>query len=465
VGKVINNTFWILSASAFNKASSIILVLVLSRYLGAADFGRFSFAFFYVTLFSAIAEAGITPVLIRRLKTEPGLSGEIFLKGIIMGLSSTLLTVAILVLCAFAFGFDGGMTTLIIIAALGLFISFRDTTFRWFLEVPFRAGLRMRVPALLGMGSELLGLLGVMSAVWLGKGVEAVLAIYVLSNLPGFALLAVMSRQQARPCRGSKVSFGSVLKEAFPIGTANTINTAYLMLGPLALYFFGSMEDMGYYALAFRITTSVRIIPEALMHSVFPLIAASRGAQQAVLFSRSFGAVSLIALPLAIGTMAAADPIAVILGGAGFAPSGGAIKVLIWATAFAFLNTCARFTFNAVELGRLNLVSSVGMLAVSAGIAFTLIPAWGLAGAPWSLAAAEGFGLLVNIVLLSHKGLDLPIGFITRCMAAAGCMLACVYFFPNALLQVVLGLAAYGTAASLMTGLRPAEILRQITGR
>src|SRR3989304_4545137 len=111
VGKVITHPFWILSASAFNKASSIILVLVLSRYLGAADFGRFSFAFFYVTLFSAIAEVGITTVLIRRLRTEPGLSGEIFLKGVIMGLSSTLLAVALLVACAFAF-FDAGMTTL-----------------------------------------------------------------------------------------------------------------------------------------------------------------------------------------------------------------------------------------------------------------------------------------------------------------------------------------------------------------
>lgn len=421
MGKVINNTFWILSASAFNKVSSIMLVFVLSRYLGAGDFGRFSFAFFYITLFSAAAELGMTPVLIRRLKTEPGLSGEIFLKGLVMGLSSTIITVALLLACAFAFGFDGGMTTLMAIAALGLFISFRDMTFRWFLEVPFRAGLKMQVPAMLGMGSELLGLLCVMAAVSLGMGVDAVLAAYVLSNLPGFMILAIMSWRAARPRWGKGVSWGSIIKEALPVGTSNMINTAYLMLGPMALYFFGSMEEMGCYALAFRITTSLRIIPEALMHSVFPLLAASR-AQASALFSRSFGAVSLMALPLALGVTTAADPIAIVLGGSSFAPSGGAIKVLIWATAFAFLNTCARFTFNAVELGRLNLLSSAVMLALSAALAFTLIPLWGLSGAAWSLTAAEGLGLVVNIVLLIQRGL-------------------------------------------MMTGIRPVEVFRQMTGR
>jgi len=466
VGKVINNTFWILSASAFNKLSSIILVAVLSRYLGAADFGRFSFAFFYVALFSAIAELGMTPVLIRLLRTEPGLSGEIFLKGALMGLSATLFAAGLAVASAFALGFDGEMTTLVMIASLGLLISFRDVTFRWFLEVPFRAGLRMRLPALLGMGSEMLGLLGVAAAVALGKGLETVLALYVLANLPGFAFLAAASWQQARPCWGRNVPLRSILKEAFPIGASNTINTAYLMLGPLAIYLFGSMEEMGYYALAFRITTSLRIIPEALMHSVYPLLAASSGARQAsVLFSRSFGAVSLMALPLALGTMAVAGPVALILGGAGFAPAAEAIKVLIWATAFAFINTCSRFTFNAVELGRLNLISSTGMLMVSAGLSFTLIPLWGLAGAAWSLAAAEGFGLIVNILLLTRRGLALPIGFVSRCIVAAACMLACIYLFPNAVLQVVMGLAVYGAAASLMTGIRPVEIIRQMTGR
>ncbi len=466
MGRVINNTFWILSASAFNKLSSIALIILLSRYLGAADFGSFSFAFFYVALFSAIAEFGITPALIRRLKIEPSLSGEIFLKGAIMGLGATSLAAALAIGSALASGFEGGMTALIAIASLGLLISFRDMTFRWFLEVPFRAGLRMRLPAVIGMGSEMLGLICVALSVASGKGVETVLAVYVLSNLPGFVFLAVCSWKKARPCWGNSVSCRSILKEALPMGASNAVTTAYLMLGPLALYLFGSMEEIGYYALAFRVTTSLRIIPEALMHSVFPLLAAARGTNVgAFIFSRSFGAVSLAALPMALGITAAAGTIASVLGGEGFAPSAGAIKVLIWATAFAFLNTCSRFTFNALELGRYNLFASIGMLAVSAALSFTLIPVWGLHGAAWALAAAEGFGLIVNILLLTKTGLALPIGFVSKCAAAAACMVVFMYTVPNAFLQVAIGLVVYGAAASLMTGIGPIEIFRHMTGR
>ena len=445
MGNVLSNTAWILSASAFNKVSSIALVFILSRYLGAADF-----AFFYITLFSSIAEMGLTPVLIRRIRAGEGQPGEMFAKGVFLGLCSSLAAIGLAVAGAFFLGFAEDVRLLIVIASLGLLVSFRDVTFRWFLEVPFRAWLKMRVPALLGMASELMGLVAVLAAVYLGKGVEVILAVYVLSNVPAFMLLALLSFREAGAGRAVTFSPFSILKEAFPIGLSNTLNTFYLISGSIVLYFYGTIESMGYFAIAFRLTTSLRIIPEALMNSVFPALASAREDLRQGIFSRSFGMLTLVAMPLALATAAAADEIAVFFGGSDFAPAGGAIEVLIWATAFAFLNTCARSTFNAVSLGGSNLSVSSAMGALSIALSFALIPAWGLTGAAWSLAITEAAGFALNVMVLSRQGLRLPFGLLARYGAAGLCMLACVLWLPNMFLQVLVGVAAYGGAAALL---------------
>ena len=159
---------------------------------------------------------------------------------------------------------------------------------------------------------------------------------------------------------------------------------------------------------------------------------------------------TLVAMPLALATAAAADEIAVFFGGSDFAPAGGAIEVLIWATAFAFLNTCARSTFNAVSLGGSNLSVSSAMGALSIALSFALIPAWGLTGAAWSLAITEAAGFALNVMVLSRQGLRLPFGLLARYGAAGLCMLACVLWLPNMFLQVLVGVAAYGGAAALL---------------
>ncbi len=454
--RVFKNTFWMLLPSAFNKASSVLLVIVLARHLGAAGFGSFSFAFFHIVFFSAVSEAGLTTVMIRRMKAEPEKAGDIYRKGLKLGVVSTLAAVSAAIGSGAALGFENDTLLLIALASLGLIVSFRDVAFRWFLEAPFRASLRMRASAVLGMASEGLGLLSVWAAVYIGAGVEAITAAYVLSNLPGFVLLAALSYRAAPAPGVEKASYTVILKEALPIGLSNALNNFYLMLGSLVLFLYGSIEAIGYYALAFRLTTSLRIIPEALMHSFFPLMASRSGREGAgMYFRRSLGIMAFMALPLALETAALSHEITLFLGGASFSPASEALSVLVWATALYFFNACSRSALNAAALGGRNLAVSSVMAAASVALSFALIPERGLSGAAWSLVLAEGAGLAAYSAVLGRVGFALPLGFIGKCLLASACMLGCMSLFDGPFIKLSSGLAAYFAASAIVTGTGP----------
>lgn len=462
--KVLTNTFWILFGSAFNKLSSIILLFILSRHLGAEGFGKFSFAFFYVALFSSIAELGLTPILIKHVNADPLNAGAVQKKGIAVGMASALSAVLLSWACAYWIGFEPDMLTLVVAASIGLVISFRDVTFRWVLEAPFRARLKMRAPVLLGVVSESVSFALVLAAVYSNAGLAAIAALYVLGNLPGFVALAALSAREIRPA-GSGVSTKGLLREALPIGVSNLLNAFYLLSGSVVLYYYCGPAEVGYFALAFRVTTSLRIIPEAMMHSVYPFMAGSfNGSAKSIqgLFGKAIGFCALVSLPLAFGVMAGSGGIAVLFGGEQFRPSGAAFSILAWATAAAFFNTVLRASFNAAALQRYNMGISLAMAAASMALSLALVPRLGFAGAAYALAFTEAAGLVLCLACAYASGLRFPVGAVFKYFLAAIGMAACIWQLPHLMLQLAVGAVVYAAAGFALGGFREEEILRAL---
>ena len=462
--RVLSNTGWILLGSGFNKVSSIVLLYILSRYLGAEGFGRFSFAFFYATFFSSIAEFGLTPILIKYVNEYPKKAGEVQGKGIIVGLIFTGAAILLAYGGAFMLNYEADIRYLILIASLTLLISFRDVTFRWILEVPFRASLKMAYPALIGILSECLGLASILFIIYKEGSIEAIITVYVLSSLPGFFILLLLSVRFIRPSfRGGSISTYNIIQEAIPIGASNILSIIYLVIGSLILFQFKGAKEVGYYALAFRLTTSLRIIPEAMMHSLFPLLTIAhlnepqRGKS---IFGTAIRYGALAAFPLTIGTMAVAQSVVVLMSGKGFLPAAAALSILIWATFFAFFNTILRFIFNAISLQRYNFWISVSMVISSVILSFLFIPKQGFMGASYALVFSEAIGLLFSLIIARPYELMLPIKIIGKYLIASFVMAVVIWFLPFLAIQIPVGALVYLIVAFVIGGIEKEDILK-----
>ena len=67
IKSVVSNTLSYGTFSALTILATFLLHLVAARYLGVDDFGRFSFAFAFVTLFIPILDPGLYYLLIREI--------------------------------------------------------------------------------------------------------------------------------------------------------------------------------------------------------------------------------------------------------------------------------------------------------------------------------------------------------------------------------------------------------------
>lgn len=467
--RIISNTGWILFGNIFNKVSSIVLLYILSRYLGADGFGQFSFIFFYLMLFNCIAEMGLTPILIKYLHTNTGKASEVQGKGISIGLVFTILAILLAWSGAYILNYESDIRYLIFIASIGLIISFRDVTFRWIIEAPFRANLKMAYPVLLGILSEILGLILILFAIYKSSSIEVIVAVYVLSNLPGFVLLLTSSIRAINPSfHSDSINSYRIIREAFPIGLSNIMTVLYLVAGSLILFHFRGANEVGYYALAFRLITSLRIIPEAMMHSLFPLLAKAHPEepQQAVsIFKTAVRYGAFIAFPLAVGTVIVAPSIVVLMSGDSFKPAATALAILIWATFLAFFNIILRFTFNAISLQKYSLWISVSMILTSVLLSFLLIPKYGFVGASYALVLTEGIGLVLGLFATHHFDFALPFKMIGKYLIASLVMAISIYFLPYLLLQVLVGIVSYVVINFIIGGFEKEELLKLLPTR
>lgn len=467
--RIISNTGWILLGNIVNKASSIVLLYVLSRYLGADGFGKFSFVFFYLMLFSCIAEMGLTPILIKHIHTDANKSSEIQGKGLIIGLVFTVLAIFLAWGGTYILNYESDIRYLIFIAFASLFISFRDVAFRWIIEVPFRANLRMAYPVILGILSEILGLLSVLIAVYKNSSLDVIVAIYVLSNLPGFLILVLLSIKAMKPSFHSKnISAYSIVKEALPIGLSNIMTIVYLVAGSLILFQMRGANEVGYYALSFRLITSLRIIPEAMMHSLFPFLVKAhieKPGQVAAIFKTAMKYGAFIVFPLAVGTVIIAPSVVVLLGGDNFRPAAVSLSILIWATFLAFFNIVFRFTFNAISLQKYSLWISVSMIVTSVLLSLLLIPMYGFIGASYALVFTEGIGLIFSLLAANYFELVFPFKVIVKYLVASLAMAAGIWFLPYLLLQILVGIIIYMAVNFMIGGLEKEEIYKLLPTR
>jgi O-antigen/teichoic acid export membrane protein len=154
-------------------------------------------------------------------------------------------------------------------------------------------------------------------------------------------------------------------------------------------------QEVGYYAVAVRVTEALSMLPEALMLSVFPILAASLHSAPERFrhtYRLSFKYLTTIILPVALAFTLARHELVALVFGASYAGGATALAILAWGMFFGYTGAVYLNLFIVHSLHRLMLVVSLVALTVNIGLNLWLIPRYGAAGA----AAATVFSNIVG---------------------------------------------------------------------
>ena len=378
------------------KALAFFYFLMLARMIGAESTGAYFLALSITTMFSVLTDFGLQPVLIREVAKERE-DWQALVRNTL-----SLKTIFVIISCALVIGFvrfmgyDPLVRSLVYVAlgvmaldavSLTMFGLLRGRQILFYESIGMFAGQFITV--VFGVAVLLLQA----PIVWL---IAALLFGSLFNAVFSSAMVAKHAHGEKLFCMAWSWPFvRRLLKTALPFALAGIFVKIYSYVDTLAIsYFFGS-EDVGIYAVAYKLTYAFQFLPLAFVAALYPAFSdlVQRGdSELSRIFRQAMFYMMFLATPIVFGIWAVAEPLIAISVGSEFSASAPILSTLVFVLLFIFLDFPIGSLLNAADRQTLK-TTLMGLTMVINVIAnFILIPRMGALGA--AIAANISFAFL-----------------------------------------------------------------------
>ncbi len=384
----------VLSASSQTLGNLVVALIavgilrITTHRLGPANYGLFALVITYVTLFSLLADLGITAMTTRELAREGADRASIV--SIAMSSRVVLSILAIPV----------------IIGSADLLYPHQDTLFRWSIAVMssdvlfstlqaiaatvFTARVRGDIVAAFNLTNRILYLVGVVAVAALHGSYFGYVCAYVGADLVIAVVFCVAARRSVVfGWRGDLSAWWRTLASALPLGAIQLIGNVYSWIDSILLSVLRSSTDLGYYSVAFNVVNVLGSVPSFLMTALVPSLVNADGDERARLVNRAVYVLFCLAAPLAVGGIVLRTDIILVLAGRRFLAASTPLAVLAVTLPVSFLQTAFGYTSVAIDRYRPLLAVGLGTLALNVAANLVLIPRFGPTGAASALLGSE----------------------------------------------------------------------------
>ena len=398
------NTFYLTSAAIGQKIIAFVYFLFLARIMQPESTGVYFLSVSLVTIFSVIADFGVTPVIIREIAKYPEKVRRLVREALGTKIPFILIAMISAVITSIILGYDPLIVQLVIIASVVLAL---DS-----IHLLFYGALR----GVQKLQYESLGIfVGQLSTAALGGLVlwlNPSLHLLILALMLGSSVNVLVSSRKVIKEFGRKTLVPvfslkrtkTLLKIALPFALAAIFVKVYSYIDSIFISKFLGTLELGLYSVAYKFTYAFQFLPLAFTAALYPGLSANVAHDQSALkqmLMRGMWYMMILATPIVLGLWVIA-PEAVLLAGESYASSAPVLRVLIFVLIPIFLdfpigsllNAANRQTTKTAIMG-ITMVLNVILNAV-------LIPQHGLMGAAIAGIASFTFLFLAGLYFV-HK--------------------------------------------------------------
>jgi O-antigen/teichoic acid export membrane protein len=471
-GRVVRGGVLRVTAFGVVNVLGVVSSVVLLRYLGVSDFGRYGTVIALVSIATGLADAGLNMTGSRELALLPLGDDRRRLLGALLGARLLLLLAAVLAALAFALlaGYDSAVVVGTALAGAGAVLVGMQSTLTLPLVVQLQNGL-LSINEVLKQVILVAGVLALAAAgaaltpffaVQLAVGVGALLAVPFLVDRGQLAWPS-LSREDLR-----HLAFA-----ALPVALAAIITAFYIRALIVLASLLTSEYETGLFVTSSRVIEMIGGLALLIMGVILPVASVAarddRGRLRYVLEHTTKLALVVGGL-LALTMVVAARPIVVLLGGEDFADAAPVLRIQAPVVLTIFL-VYAWITFLIADVRRRALVQCmlVGTSALFA-TGIILIAQFDAEGAAVAAVAADVVLAAVTLRAVRHAGdgeVGIERGYLARYAAAlaagGGSALAVLAVAPAVVAAVAA--AAMFSGAALALRIVPSELTALLPGR
>ncbi len=473
---------------AVGKILGLVLAILAAgitlRYLKDEGNGFYTTVTAFLQMFGIAIDLGLYIILIKKLadvsdaQSQAGKRPESRVVNVIFTLR-VLTAVVVLGLApfiAFVIGrYNDNYSTEVVLAIAATTLFYFFLSMNQLLSAIFQKFLQTQWVAIGELVGKLTQFLLTVLVVWLGGSVFWVLMVLVASSGVNFFINLLASRKFMRlqfAWDGALVR--SVLKEAWPIALSIICTLIYFKGDTFVMTFFENKQVVGQYGAPYKILEVLVTFPAMFAGLVLPILTQAWNTNDRerfqALFQRSFGAISMIAIPLLFGVQVLAPQIMTLIAGSDFASDAAgmqrvvnSLRILILATTAIYFGTL--FGYLVVALNKQKtMLFGYAFVALTAMCGYLIfIPRFSVYGAAWVTVYSETMIVLIGltIILLTTR---IKLSFYAPLAALASAVimyLALRFLLPFSsvwhnlpdTLEAFITIVVYGTFGALIYGI------------
>lgn len=268
---ILRNSSLLIVAQGCSSVIGMVLLVLLPRFLGDAEFGRLHLALSMTMMVGVAVEFGLTQVLARTIARDSRLArpyltsavriiailGAVFYVGLLGGLRLS--------------GYHGGILQLV--AILGLVMV--AEALAQALSAVFQAHERMLAPAAARVTANLFTLAVLAPLLARGHGAVTVAVVMVLAGVLRVALIAwSVRRLEGFAASGAaRVAGLGLMTAGLPFLVWQALGMFYFRMDVIMLGWLTTDATVGWYGVASRLTDALCFVPQIVTMATFPVAA------------------------------------------------------------------------------------------------------------------------------------------------------------------------------------------------
>jgi O-antigen/teichoic acid export membrane protein len=418
-------------------AASVLLL----RYLGVADFGRYATVMSLIAIVGGLTDAGLSAIAGRDLAMRPAGEERGRLLANFLGLRLALTPLGALAAVAFAIaaGYERTLILGTVLAGVGLLL----TSFQSTLTLPLSVELRIGRLTVIELVKQTAMLMGTALLVAAGAGLSAFFAISIVVGLVALAVTPplVGSGLVWRPAL-DRVEWRGLIREVLPLAAAAVINVIYFRVLILLMSLLATAVATGLFATSFRVTEMLLAISSLVLTVALPVlaVAADDRTRLRYMLQRMIELAVITACFLVVVVVIVAEPVLRLLGGVEYLDAAPVLRIQVFALVPLFLGQACGVALIVIRRQSAVLTASAFALVLVLAFGAVLIPRHGATGAATAALIAEtGLALALLLTLVrADPTLRPSFGFLWKVAVASGLAAATV---------LVPGLPDFGTGA------------------
>ncbi len=376
------------------RIASLLLGLVrlkyIAIYLGVETFGIYTFAVYFVAMFSIFFDVGLGQILTRDIsadkeRTSKYVSSALYLKIILFVATAGIISAA-----TFVSHFNAITNWAV---AFSIFIT-GTTSLSTVFTGAFQAHRKMRLLSVITVATDFSTSVAVIALLILGYGLFGLMIGSAAVTLIMFLATLYLARRSIKAVIGAPSIhlWKYLFKEGYPVAIGALGITLYMYVTSALLKYISGNVAAGYYNAAFKIISILTVIPVSFDLVIYPFFAelfvSEREKLRSVLNS-SIRYMLIISIPMAVGTILIADKLIATLYTKEFLPSVPALQLLILSSMISYANYVLYTFLPAINEQRFGMYVTIPTGVAVAVVNYLMIGRFGLLVPASSLVAVE----------------------------------------------------------------------------